>query len=319
MKFIILLIAVATLSFSLFAQDLNMTNVQEKKELKKEKGPREIHPLEISIGFGGNIDISDSILRTIKIFNPAFPTLLDTVIYQSFAIDTIGPLNNQISIDVSKQIGSWQLGISTNYMFKSSEISGYSKDYTYAWGPYIDTYTLLDSRSSYNLKLFRLNFFADYLILDKKKCSVYLGGGFGYMQKSFSNLTFQNQIFERVNVNTSETTIEYQVWESNLIYKHSSPILTSKAGVGYRISSKLRVNLDLSLNSPLNRTISLEGTYKNYESSNQFLGDWQEIYPHSNVFYTEGVNGEQVEFSRATLELQNPIQIGLLFSVSYSL
>jgi hypothetical protein len=201
-------------------------------------------------------------------------------------------------------------------MFKSSDINGYKKDFTNDWGPYIDKYTVLDSKSSYDLQSYRLNFFADFLVVDRSKFSMYLGGGFGYMNKTFSNLTFQNQILERYNVNTLETTVGYEAWEADRIYKLNSALLTSKVGISYHISSKLRVNLDLSLISPFNRSLSLEGTYKNYNSTTQFLGVWEDIYPHSNFSSYILENGEPS--NEKTHEHQNPLQIGLQFSASYS-
>lgn len=312
MKFIILLIAVATSSFSLFAQELNMDNVQNGMKSKRIKAKKEFQPLEISFGYGRYFDVSDSLIW-ITTFNPTF---IDTVMFETYAIDTIGIFNNQVNLDFSKQIGSWRFGISTNYMFKSSDINGYRKDFTNDLGPFIDKCTVLDSKSSYDLQSYRLNFFADFLVVDRSKFSIYLGGGFGYMNKTFSNLTFQNQIFEGYDVNTFETIVAYEAWEADRIYKLSSSLLTSKVGYSYHISSKLRVNLDLSLISPLNRSLSLEGTYKNYNSTTPFLGVWEDIFPHSNFSSYILENGEPA--NEKTHEHQNPLQIGLQFSASYS-
>jgi hypothetical protein len=117
-------------------------------------------------------------------------------------------------------------------------------------------------------------------------------------------------------VNTLETTIGYQAFEADRIYKLNSALLTSKVGFSYHISSKLRVNLDLSLISPFNRSLSLEGTYKNYNSTTQFLGVWEDIYPHSNFSSYILENGEPA--SVRTHEHQNPLQFGVQFSASYS-
>jgi len=60
----------------------------------------------------------------------------------------------------------------------------------------------------------------------------------------------------------------------------------------------------------------LEGTYKNYNSTTQFLGVWEDIYPHSNFSSYILENGEPS--NEKTHEHQNPLQIGLQFSASYS-
>jgi hypothetical protein len=67
MKFKILLIALATSTISLFAQDLNMTNVQEKNKAEKIKKDRKVefgeYPQKCVIK---DIDLFDSQILVVK-------------------------------------------------------------------------------------------------------------------------------------------------------------------------------------------------------------------------------------------------------------
>jgi hypothetical protein len=83
MKFIILLIALATSTISLFAQDLNMTNVQEKNKAEKIKKDR-----KVEFGFSPSISYVPSL--------PSFELSYSALTYDGYAvkpIDTITTLS----------------------------------------------------------------------------------------------------------------------------------------------------------------------------------------------------------------------------------
>lgn len=76
MKFLILLLAVATSSFSLFAQDLNMTNVQEKNKAEKIKKDR-----KVEFGLSTSISYIPSL--------PSFELSYSALTYDGYAVNPI--------------------------------------------------------------------------------------------------------------------------------------------------------------------------------------------------------------------------------------
>lgn len=297
-------------SSKLFAQDIDLSKgIQEKRKTPVVKVK---HPFEFEFGYGGLLNSSDTITATVNFYNP------DTLINYKYSLDTVGYINNLLFVGVNKQVGKLRYSIKVNYINKSFEKNDFINDWVNTWGSYVDSHNILASNAVYKMNVLNPNFNLEYLILDNKKTSIFLGGGIGYQFLNISNSFYRSQNIESLNLTTNETIVVNDVYESQRFYKNTGLTFNGNIGTSYRVTSKLKANMSFYLLTSLNKKLSYSGNWNYYNSEIPFQGIWQENGLFSNVKYGTDSNGNQVLYSETENKFQNPLQFGLKFSISYS-